>query len=51
MKASKLEVFSSLEVSLNSYLYTVLGPLRISSSFIIVLIFFAIISVFFIHYI
>ena len=42
-KAPKSRIFSSLGVSLNSYLYTILGPSRVSSDFIIVLAFFSII--------
>ena len=42
-KAPKLGVFSSLGVSLNSYLYTILGPSRVSLGFMIVLAFFSII--------
>ena len=42
-KAPKLEIFFSLGVSLNSYLYTILGPLRVSLGFMIVLAFFSII--------
>ena len=42
-KAPKLGVFSSLGVSLNSYLYAMLGLLRVSLGFMIVLAFFSII--------
>ena len=42
-KAPKSRVFSSLGVSLNSYLYTMLGPSRVSLGFMIVLAFFSII--------
>ena len=43
MKALDLGVFSSLGVSPNSYLYTILRPSRISLDFMIVLAFFSII--------
>ena len=42
-KAPKLGVFSSLGVSLNPYLYTMLGPSRVSLGFMIILAFFSII--------
>ena len=42
-KALESRVFSSLGVSLNSYLYTMLGPSRVSLGFMIVLAFFSII--------
>ena len=42
-KAPKSRVLSSLGVSLNSYLYTILGPSRVSLDFMIVLAFFSII--------
>ena len=42
-KAPKLRVFSSLGVSPNSYLYAMLGLLRVSLGFMIVLVFFSII--------
>ena len=43
MKTLELGVFSSLGVSLNSYLYALLGPSRVSLGFMIVLAFFSII--------